>query len=92
MYLTLNARNEIRAKLCHISGLYDRIYDIADKIWKKYDPCQIKDNKCIGMHSGFEQLCCGDCKYWTKVGCNVKSLGCKLSYCFSEKRRVHIRV
>ncbi len=78
-----------------LSALYDRIYDIADRLIKKYNPCNIciKNNKTlctyytIDKHDEFylpqNKLCCLYCSkgYWSKRGCTVKSLGCKLFLC-----------
>ena len=71
-----------------ISAIYDRIYDIADRLFKKYNPCNIcvENNKakCINRRYRYNHLCCGyyddRCKYWEN-GCTVKSLSCKLFVC-----------
>lgn len=71
-----------------LSELYDRIYDIADRLFKKYNPCniQVKDDKvkCINNHYNCNHLCCqywsDCCKHWEN-GCTVKCLACKLFVC-----------
>lgn len=80
-----------------LSALYDRIYDIADRLFKKYNPCNIHtENKklyCIDYHKnkGYNanRLCCSGCgeypemdtNHWSKTGCTVKCLACKLYIC-----------
>ncbi len=66
-----------------MSALYDRIYDIADRLLKKYNPCNINIKSqpyCTGDKPQI-QLCCGSCKHWNK-GCTIKSLVCKLFLCY----------
>ena len=83
-----------KAKLseAELSILYDRIYDIAERLFKKHNPCniRIKGNKVLcacKVHSKYRQssLCCqkisgSHCKYWLN-GCTVKCLPCKLFIC-----------
>ena len=78
------------------SALYDRIYNIADRLCKKYNPCniRIKDNKVLctcKLHTKYRQkaLCCEridgtNCEYWSD-GCTVKCLPCKLFTCYAIK-------
>jgi len=79
-----------------LSALYDRIYDIADKLIKKHNPCKIhtKDKKlcciCYSTGSPYGRLCCGGC--WEKItdhyslfGCITKCLACKLYLCPTAK-------
>jgi len=56
--------------------LYDRLYNHADKLLKKYNPCRIKNGKCANG-----RFCCYGCKYLNKSGCTVKCLECKLWLC-----------
>ena len=70
------------------SAVYDRIYDIADRLFKKYNPCDIhmRDGAiCCAdkIHTQYrpKSLCCTGCKYWTTNGCTVKCLPCKLHIC-----------
>ena len=72
--------------IIELSALYDRVYDIADRLFKKYNPCNIhtikggicctsrKTNNAFG-------LCCGGCKHISKTGCTVRCLPCKLFIC-----------
>lgn len=77
-------------------ALYDRLYDIADRMFKRYNPCQhdlkiLKKGsngknylKCAyykKTHSDFRYNCCEYCKHMGNKGCRVKSLGCKLWTC-----------
>lgn len=77
-----------------LSTIYDRIYDIADRLFRKYNPCNIhiEDNivLCAG-HSNIQNgktdqkygnfLCCNTCKHQSKTGCPIKCLPCKLHLC-----------
>ena len=84
-----------------LSALYDRIYDIANRLIKKYSPCNIrtkipsaKDLRitiCNCKFCGDDSLCCYGCKYWNN-GCTVKALGCKLFLCRAVSRAVKNRV
>ena len=81
-----------KAKLsvAELSALYDRIYNIADRLLKKHNPCKIhiKDKKlcCMGYPTGKNRLCCYNCfhekiDHWSFFGCTVKCLSCKLYLC-----------
>lgn len=86
-----------------LSALYDRIYDIADKLFKKYNPCNIhtKNGKlyCIRHNEHWNAtlyLCCGGCvgnyyggkrNHWSKNGCTTECLPCKLYLCDDGKRK-----
>jgi len=79
--------------IAELSALYDRIYDIADRLFKKYNPCSIyTENKkvyCAEYHKGSSRLCCSGCgehserdtNHWSKTGCTAKCLACKLYIC-----------
>lgn len=82
-----------------LSAIYDRIYNIADRLFKKYNPCNIyiKEDKvtCIGKTDPCKALCCYKCSpfcglsghhYWDN-GCTVKCLGCKLFLCWPAKKK-----
>ena len=78
----------------NISAIYDRIYDIADRLFKKYNPCEIRiKNKrisCKCYQKGIplankHYLCCSICKHCSKNGCTVKCLACKLHRCHGIK-------
>lgn len=74
----------------NISAIYDRVYDIADRLFKKHNPCKIhiKDkrifcnyhNKGIPLSNKY-YLCCSSCRYSSKKGCTVRCLSCKLHIC-----------
>jgi len=74
-----------------LSALYDRIYDIADRLIKKYNPCKIHTkNKrlcCETYPMGKERLCCTGCwdnentDHYSFFGCTVKCLKCKTWLC-----------
>lgn len=73
-----------------LSALYDRIYDIADRLIKKHNPCKIhtKNKKlcCVDSPRGRWRLCCNNCfnekiDHWSFFGCTVKCLSCKLYLC-----------
>ena len=76
--------------VAELSALYDRIYDIADRLIKKHNPCKIhtKDKKlcCVDYPRGRWRLCCNNCFYekidhWSFFGCTIKCLPCKLYLC-----------
>ena len=82
-----------------LSALYDRIYDIADRLIKKHNPCNIhkRGDKviCAGKTDPCKTLCCYECSplcglssnnYWEN-GCTVKCLGCKLFLCWPARKR-----
>jgi len=63
-----------------MSALYERIYDISDRLLKKHNPCNI--HKEIQPHHLFptkleeittcksrrvDSLCCNSCKYWDTI-------------------------
>jgi hypothetical protein len=80
----------------YLERVYDRLCIAADKLLKEYNPCKIKNNKCVGCRSlgGYgsnntKQLCCIACKYWKEnKGCTVKALSCKLWLCDSLKDKL----
>ncbi len=67
---------------------YSRIYDEANKIFKKYNPCQFKGNECNRNRYWNERQihkekngCCYDCSSIGPKGCKIKSISCKLFTC-----------
>jgi hypothetical protein len=86
----LSTKDAKHTSYAELSAIYDRIYDIADKLFKKYNPCKIyiKDKR---IHCKYHQrgipltnkyyLCCGNCKHCSTDGCTVKCLSCKLHTC-----------
>ncbi len=60
-----------------MSKEYDELYNEADHILKKFNPCHIENGRCL---SGLP--CCEDCEFLSrKNGCKEKSLACKLWLC-----------
>ena len=76
-----------KLSITELSALYDRIYDIADRLLKKHNPCNIHKTKrgkikCKNKYYTNNKLCCNSCeKYWSKTGCITKCLSCKLYLC-----------
>ena len=85
-----------KLSVAELSALYDRIYDIADRLFKKYNPCNIHTKNgrlyCISHNEHWNpthHLCCGGCidnctlygGHWSKGGCTTKCLPCKLYLC-----------
>ena len=69
-----------------IKLLYDDLYNQADKVLKKYDPCKIDGNQCIRGTNP----CCLGCPHIDKdEGCTVLSLGCKLHLCPGARESVN---
>jgi hypothetical protein len=64
---------------------YDAIYDIANGLLRKYNPCKHdSDGICEEdrlHHNGRKHGCCGGCKWLTSKGCRVRALSCKLWLC-----------
>lgn len=78
--------------IVELSVIYDRIYDIADRLIKKHNPCNIHADgtKVSCTYRLCEtRLCCGGCggRYWDS-GCTVKCLACKLFLCGAIKHKV----
>lgn len=86
--------------IAELSAIYDRIYDIADRLIKKHNPCNIhkeitphhlfptkskEETVCMSYCIG--SLCCVGCGKWAK-GCTVKALGCKLFLCTAVKNKI----
>lgn len=73
-----------------LSVLYDRIYNIADRLIKKHNPCKIhtKNKKlcCVGFPTGRKRLCCYGCynmkiDHYSLFGCTTECLPCKTYLC-----------
>lgn len=83
-------------------AIYDRIYDIADRLFKKYNPCKIHTingkTKCINKNYKRNYLCCQHyskrCEHW-QDRCKVKCLSCKLFVCgnilYDEKQSIFLK-
>ena len=88
-----------------LSAIYDKIYDIADRLIKKHNICNIHTTKsgfvlCKQYHhysfvdKQQEQgnfLCCTNCKHQSKTGCPIKCLPCKLFCCGSIDNEIVIK-
>jgi hypothetical protein len=57
--------------------VYDCLYEKADEIIKRYDPCRFTDGRCVGQNGG----CCGGCKHLSNNGCTIQCLACKTWLC-----------
>ena len=70
-----------------LEWLYDQLYSAADKLFKRYKPCQIKPQAggfiCIRHKDPRVGMCCSGCRWLSKNGCTVKALSCKLWYCYN---------
>jgi len=69
-----------------LSALYDKLYEDAEIVLARYDPCKIEDGKCLAG-----KPCCYErgrkCENLSKKdGCAVKSLACKLFLCDKAKK------
>jgi hypothetical protein len=79
-----------------LEKIYDSLYDRAQAILDKYNPCDIRKDKtghvtctCTRSDSDYcgrtkkqqKQLCCYGCQFLTKNGCRVRCLMCKLHLC-----------
>lgn len=80
-----------------LERIYDTLYDAADKILNKYNPCEHsfcdKKHTCLGKlipqlgegmhgHNRTEQACCIGCEFWRSNGCNAdKPMYCKVWLC-----------
>jgi len=75
-----------RMKLEAKSQLYDILLAIGQEILDYYNPCDWRDGKCRRMRSSKDdEGCCEGCEHLSRNGCTVKSLGCKLWLCESQK-------
>ncbi len=81
----------------NLEKIYDDIYDRAQAVLDKYNPCDIRKDEdgyitCTCTRSGTnyygrtreeqEQLCYSGCQFHTKNGCRVKCLMCKIHLCY----------
>lgn len=65
---------------------YDDLYQKAEDLMAKYNPCHSLEGKCRGDYwYSSDSFCCSRCKYLTKEGCSVKSLFCKLWTCWKTE-------
>ena len=91
---TATKQTTTKVDIQKLSALYDRIYDIADGLLKKHNPCNIhsdgtKSSCQCHLHTTHRiHLCCTGCKYISPTGCTVKALACKLFLCPSIKNKV----
>lgn len=76
--------------------LNDRLCDIADTILMYYNPCQIKDGKCLLG----EKFCCfrtrfkrldgsEECQFLGENGCTINNLQCKIWLCETALRKTN---
>lgn len=64
--------------------LHDRLYRHADRLIKKYNPCEVKNGKCLDG-----DFCCGSCEHLTENGCSVNCLSCKLHLCWMARAKFY---
>lgn len=57
--------------------MHDRLYKHANKLIRKYNPCKIKNGKCLRG-----KPCCDNCNHLTENGCAINCLMCKLYLCY----------
>lgn len=70
------------AHVLHIASLmYDYVYDKLDVLFKKYNPCAVRNDTCISGRNGCINFCCDGCKHLSENGCTVKALSCKFFLC-----------
>jgi len=60
--------------------IYDNLYQLADLIIKKYNPCQGEGKNCI-RGENMREWCCEGCKFTSESGCTTQNLRCKLWVC-----------
>lgn len=63
---------------------YDELFEKADTIVKKHNPCKIIDGQCSAMRKASDGLCCKTCPHISPSGCAIKSLGCKIWLCYFD--------
>ncbi len=61
--------------------IYDQLFQEADELFKKFDPCYVIAEKCLRARFGGENFCCKECKYLSDSGCTIKALLCRLWLC-----------
>lgn len=70
---------------------YLSLYAEAEEVFRQYEnPCDIKSlpDGSIQCQRGISPVkgvayCCRGCEHATPTGCSIKSLGCKLYWCYS---------
>lgn len=87
--------------MINLDKLHDLIYTKANRLFKKYNPCNIHIDKrkqlvCNNPRYSYDKpnqqlqfwndLCCGGCKYLGDNGCTTKCLGCKVGLCRTGDR------
>ncbi len=101
--LTGGISRELKPK--ELNELYDRLYDIADRLIKKHNPCNIHTERGVVLcnchnlikEARHEQkhgcfVCCNTCKYGGKHGCTVKNLSCKVFTCSQMDSKIARRL
>ena len=69
---------------------YDRLFDIADRVMKRYNPCA----GCTGCHDlrPYPFDCCEGCPFLGPQGCTTRSIACKIWLCEKTPRAPHPRM
>ena len=55
---------------------YEQLYRRGVDLFTMYNPCEIKEGRCING-----DFCCSGCPYLSDKGCTVQALWCKLWLC-----------
>ena len=72
-----------RSEFEKMSALYDELYEKADRVIKRHNPCRISRGRCLAVYP-----CCDGCKFLSKIkGCLTKSLACKLWLCEEARKK-----
>ena len=61
--------------------MFDFLYEMADQLIKKHNPCQIYKDASGKAHCIAGLPCCDSCRFLGPDGCTTKCLGCKLGLC-----------
>lgn len=77
----------LKNKAKRLKYIYEKVCSNLDDLAKQNNYCDFKCNKCLVQRNreAFNG-CCGNCKYLGSNGCTIKSLTCKLYYCFKIRK------
>ena len=88
-YLISYIYNSMEKTIAWKKRKYIQMCNMLDAVTKEANFCNIQKNKCdtfkcAGKLTKTKCLCCSDCSYLDENGCTVKSLVCKLHFCYFE--------